>query len=644
MVRRDIIGIVCNFIFLLAVNVSAEVNLSTGSLEIGVKEGVIVSIKNLLTGETYTTGTASPAISGLMPVPEHAPDYGVELTFSCDGNTRPVRQENATETLKNKRLETAWEEDGQRMNTVFAVDDSTGGIRVVQIADRTSGNLYGIQLGIGVLSSELSLIVPGPGGTGYVLPGGKGPANVNGVAHSWQWPTIWSAAMCLVQGEKGGLLLYADDPQLHHKEMCIETTDSVSGFGIGLVSCNNAPFTEKEHHRSVTWKLVPYEGDWLVGAALYKKYMAEAWSWTKLSDHPSEWMRTIGFYVLFDSEEILKDTSVLDALAQRVEPAKTICYVRCWRLHGYDVAYPDYSANAHGARFIEYGTKLGFHMQPHLDLYAVAPGQPEYGELERYQIRSPFAGKPVGWQWSDMNSPTRFAAITPASREFRDMFTQKCMETLSTLGCDTLLTDVAWWTMNDGQGLVNGLNLVQGLDRMLDGIRMSMGGRPLASENTNEVIARHEAVAHIGPHLDNADYLHPIGTYLFGDGVYLTMPYTVPTTVSVAYSETAEKNSERLMCGMGALPSLSLVYADSILNPSPAELRMYERGGLWCKHGLKPYFGTPWSGGVIMMWRGQHGELMTARRQGDGVALYWLKDGKETLCSEPITPLLKKRD
>jgi hypothetical protein len=93
---------------------------------------------------------------------------------------------------------------------------------------------------------------------------------------------------------------------------------------------------------------------------------------------------------------------------------------------------------------------------------------------------------------------------------------------------------------------------------------------------------------------------------------------------------------------MGALPSLSFVFADSIVNPSPAEQRMYERGRLWCEHGFKPYFGDPWSEGVLMMWKGKKGEIMIARRQGDGVALYLLKDGKETLCSEPITPLLKK--
>ncbi|MHB1485298.1 MAG: hypothetical protein ACYCYI_11635 [Saccharofermentanales bacterium] len=615
----------------------------TKDMEIDIENGSITKLANLLTGETYTSSCDTMPSSGLMPLPDIYPSYSSELEFGCDGGIEPVPFDDPEITASDDSLiYKSRKEESRWLNMKFQKNESVGGISVQQSGGDNLKGIYGVQFSIGGIKKSLDFIYPGMQGIGTLL-NESHPDKRIFTRRSVQWPSCWSAAMCIIQGDKGGVVIFADDPEHNFKEMSIFSNDENNCFGIGFISCNPAPFDDRHEISSVKWNIVPYAGDWRKGAQIYKDHIMSTAKWTRLDEHPVKWVNAARFYVLFDSVKVLDDLSVLDRLSEKIPPEKTVCYVRHWRFQKYDEKYPDYTPSDAGKRFISYGRKLGFHMQPHLDLYGVTPGQVEYDLLEKYQIRNPFTEKPIGWQWEKESDLTRFAAISPASSKFREIFIKKCEETIESTACDSILTDVAWWTINDGQGLIDGMNEIQGLERMLSEMHMSLPSIPFGSEGSNEIICRNEIYGHINNFYakEKPSYIHPVYNFIFGEYAYQIMHYAFKTQDCTESIRDVNQAGEEMLYRLGSLPSYVINSISDVTAPSEATKQLFERAKLWCRFEFVNDYSFDWPEGAVMAWISNDGRRMVARLENPGVGLYWLDDSGEILISSSITSLLE---
>ncbi len=434
-------------------------------LEVGLLNGTFVSVKNLLTSESYTSGENNQCLAGV---------YAVDGKTRMLSETKEVTSKSDGKSISQSAI---WDAGA----TSWASDlkfDPSGDLIITQTGRSSAKGVYGISWGIVGIPDSLTVLVPGESGQRF---GADSPYGIR----SFDYPYAWEAPFVIIQGKLGGIIVYAEDPALQFKTLFIEHADH--SFRIRLESRNQAPFDELTSIKSVKWRMRAYKGSWQAGAEIYRKWMVSQLKPVPKTAKQPSWAKDIQLVVISGM-----DINPLIELAKHVDPRKTILYMAEWRRDGYDRNYPDYTAAPEFENFVELAHTIGYRVMAHANYFGCDPRNPVYAKLSKYQLRDPFTKEPQSWS-TPLDQTISVAYINPASKVWRELFVSKMKEVVDKYHVDALHIDQTWVNINDANGLIDGMSSIQGNIQLHKDLRAALPQIAISGEGLNEVTCIYES-------------------------------------------------------------------------------------------------------------------------------------------------------
>ncbi len=153
------------------------------------------------------------------------------------------------------------EPDTARAEVHYEVNAATGDLVIRQKVDASEPGVWGVGWWIADIPLDYAILVPG--GSGLRL-----TRDTPGPTSQYDYPLTWEVQFVIVEGPRGGFCAWAEDPQGRFKRLVVERRST--GWRLGLITINDAPFDKLTTCESVTWRLNTYEGDWRVPAQRYR--------------------------------------------------------------------------------------------------------------------------------------------------------------------------------------------------------------------------------------------------------------------------------------------------------------------------------------------------------------------------------------
>jgi len=494
-------------------------------------------------------------------------------------------------------------------------DAKSGEMVLSQRAVSTLKGVWGVSWSIADIPLDYAILVPG--GSGLRL-----TADSPGGLHQFDYPITWEAQLVVVEGPGHGFYVWAEDAKGRFKRLTVERR--ASGWRLGLITINHAPFDNLTECESVAWRLGVYEGDWRVPARRYRDWSEAHFRPTPVERQRPGWVRDIRACVIMGL-----DLAILEALAKRLDPRQTLLYLPDWRAAGYDRDYPDYDKPVPRLDpFIKRAHELGFRVMLHVNYFGVDPLNPLYKEFEPYQVRDPFGQhEKQWWLWTRADPIIKFAYINPALKKWRDHFTAAMVKLCRRTGTDALHLDQTLCIYNDHNGLIDGLTMIEGNVALHRQLREALPDVALSGEGLNEVTCRHEAFAqrHVWGldhtqgrwHRPWLDASHPISSYLLR-----------PYTVIYGYLGCAPPEQDQLYAAWreayehwGVIPTLK-PSLESLRAPTGFARQFFDEAAFWQGERVAIDLEGPWPANVAF-------PLRTA----DGRRAAYMTDGR-LVCGE----------
>ena len=384
-----------------------------------------------------------------------------------------------------------------RAEVHYAIDSATGDLVIRQQASTADTGVWGVGWWIADIPLDYAVLVPG--GSGLRL-----TRDTPGSSFQYDYPMSWEVQLVVVEGPRGGFCVWAEDPAGRFKRLVVERRPT--GWRLGLVTINDAPFDKLTACDSVTWRLNAYEGDWRAAARRYRDWFQQQSHPVAVAEQQPAWVKDIRACVIMGL-----NTNILNAMPDRFDPPQTLLYLPDWRQAGYDRNYPDYEQIRPQLRpFIERSHELGFRVMLHVNYFGVDPLHPLYRQFEPYQVRSPWGNHDKQWWvWPPEEPDIRFAYINPACEAWRDLFTDLMVRLCEQTQADALHLDQTLCIFNDHNGRIDGMSMLDGNIALHRQLREALPDVALSGEGLNEVTCRYESFAQ--RHVPGMD--HTKGTY-----------------------------------------------------------------------------------------------------------------------------------
>jgi hypothetical protein len=575
--------------------------LETRSCSLTISNGVVVGMSNHLCGEALVS-VGDPG-AGLCAVRRLGQgDLRLEQAKRLSVSNSPTGVEWTAEWLQ------AGNDAAARMRTWFESEPATGDILVQQEGHLTTNGLVGVSWGIASVPDQVEVLVPGCSGQRF---GADAPAQ----RRTFDYPMMWEAPFVLIQGQRGGVIVWADDASYRFKSLVLDHSQRV--FRLRFESRSTAPFEDKKDLASSRWRIRAYAGNWQAGAAIYREWAKARYGLLPLDQKGPAWASEIRFVVIMS-----QDQPALKALASRCNPAQTLLYLPGWRKDGYDRNYPDYTANQALGPFMAEAHRLGFRVMLHVNYFGCDPKNPLYANLKQWQVRDPFSGELQWWEWP-ADPPIKFAYINPASRAWRETFVKRMVEAVGKYGADAFHLDQTLCIYNDKNGIIDGLNCIEGSLALHREMRAALPEVALSGEGLNEITSQYENFAQ--RHIWGMDHVHRTW-----DDRQLAMSHAISSAVLTPYTQIygylgmANPNDtvlfnvwRRAYEHWGVLPTYAWPNKEQLDQPSAAVAALLQQARFFQEHQPMPEFDMPWQSTDLFVYRLKGGgEARFRRDQG----------------------------
>ena len=149
-----------------------------------------------------------------------------------------------------------------------------------------------------------------------------------------------------------------------------------------------------------------------------------------------------------------------------------------------------------------------------------SPAHPLYPHFRQYQIRDTWTGEIIEHPPPSNPAWRLVQTISPASSEFRNLIVEQLKPVWEEYGVDGFFIDATQYVINDGNGLIDGLNMAQGMALLHKELAEAMPGIVLGGERLHEASFAYESFAQRP--LIRWEQLrpHPISTFLFSPFVH----------------------------------------------------------------------------------------------------------------------------
>ncbi len=441
------------------------------------------------------------------------------------------------------------------------------------------------------------------------------------------YPREWGAQMFIIQGDNGGLLVYAVDNGTQFK--ALNVTNDGTNFNLCMETVPQAPFDVYDEFSTVEWKLVPYKGNWVVGANIYREFADAAFEMPAIEENKPEWAKQVQFVVATD----IVEKQEIAELAKKVDPAKTLLEIGGWRKYEYDTHYPDYTPKEGLKALVDYAHSLGFRVSVHYNMIGAALDSPEYTSfLKDSHSLDAFTKEPIIEGYSAFGKDFYFAQLNQASPEWRELLVQKAKETVEELGIDGIHLDQSLICFNDGRGLVDGMTSMQGNVQLQKELAEALPGIAFSGEGINELNLRYSSwlqqhvygLNNVEQTWDNArfDQIVPLLSVVFGDYTKLWQYPAFPITADEEYFQAWWRAGVHRM---GIIPVLMRESAASIKNAN-ATMEMVLDEAKWYQDNQPKINKDPaaWEEGVMLSLT--YGDGKTAAYKKDQFGEVFLPD------------------
>lgn len=543
------------------------------------RNGVLVELRNTLSGDVCVTAGNTAPLTGVrlardkVAATEAAESLQV-ITVGADG------------------CDAQWS-GGLRLKQTMTAEG--GELVLRQEAVAQSPPVVGVQWGLAGVARDVEVLVPGHSGLRF---GADAPDGL----FRFEYPISWEAQFVLLQGKRGGFLIYSDDTAPQFKVFTLEHRSGRRTLAFETRA--TAPFAKTASVKSVTWRLRPYRGSWLEGARIYREWAERAFDLATARATRPKWAEQIRAVVIVPME-----MELLDELAKRLKPEQTLLYVPNWRRNGYDRNYPDYTAHDKFGPWNDRAHALGFRVMPHVNYFGCDPLHPLYEKFKPQQMRDPFTHEPLWWLWERAQPVIKFAYINPASRAWRELFVARMKELCAKHRVDALHLDQTLAIFNDDNGLVDGMNCAQGNLALHRQLRAALPDVAISGEGLDEISYRYEEFAQ--RHLYGLN--HSDGTWndrLIALAHPVSSSLLTPHTTLYGYLSMANPASgplyqawRRGYDSFGVIPTLAHASARQVRESADLLAPFFKEAQFFQRTQALPDFATPWPKNALMVYR-----------------------------------------
>ena len=591
---RGMVGLVLLLLFVSSSPLFAGLNLtnntlvvSTNAVSVTFQAQLVSSFKNLLTGEEYIQKPSS---------------FILGVAQQKTGIVEPAFQPWQIQTLDGGVQVAILEgRDGTRTARLTVSVEADDIVLSVHGESKTTGVVsytFGIQ---GIELNHSRLIVPSEAGMYYNL-----DTPIPDVGDDY--PVHWESQLAVYQSPKGGFSLQGRDQRWTFKGIRGSRTNGNLVLAVEVFA--QGPWASANSVQDTSWRLRAYQGDWRTPAREYRDWVRG------LEPHiPATadlaWVKNISAVITVQN----LDTNLLPKLAAALDPSKTLLQLMNWRQQAFDIYYPDYVPSADAEVFITQAHALGFHVMLHTNLLGVSTNHPAYAEMQQYQLKEPNTLHLQGWLWDDLPDGNihRFAFISPASSAYRKLFIEHVRAAVEALKPDAIHLDAGGSIVNDGNGLIEGMNTTQGIIQMHRDLQAAFPSIALGSESTNEVIAPFTWFAQ---RWNEPTPPHPISTFLFGDQVLFYGFLDQPAPDETNYTEYLRRYEGQGIMPTAIVSTVADVGADMVrMNQLLRQMR------LWQDRGFAPDWDGDWQGNVFQYRSADKSSVATVETDAETVSL-----------------------
>ena len=540
--------LLCLFLATFAyANITIEgetVHVETDRYTVEFKKGVVIHIHNKLTDETHTIGEGPLNWSGMSW--KHHAVWTLWMPLVSATLIDPFH------------AEFLFQQEDSEVRLYIRIDRGTGDLLIDLEGESDLPGVVGLHWGVGDLDIQnLSIIVPSDGGSIIDV-----NTPIDSIAHDYP-SSSWEAQLAIIQGDRGGFYVRNTDNTFQFKKFTYDRLDD--GVSLNFETHNQGPFGSHTTGQSRMWRFNTYVGDWRVPARIYREWMERAFQPRRLSDMPA-WVRDITLYVKTSGPhmDLIDFEEMVDRLAELVDPTKTLLYFGEWMDGGdwWDPersdSSPDYFPKPNLGGCVEAAHRHGFRVMLYAGVHGCSPDYPLYPHLRQYQYRDPWTGELRGQclDGSCVKPLFALAHISPASSEWRNLLIGKLKPVWEEYDIDGFHLDASHAVINDGNGLIDELNLAQGMVLLHKELTEAMPGTIFSGERLHEATFAYESFAQ-RPFLTLQP--HPISTFLFS-------PFVQAIALRGAHPLHLEPLDDLLRYGeiWDLMPTITLWNADNL--------------------------------------------------------------------------------
>lgn len=485
------------------------VTLRTPRLEARFRDGMIVAVKNLLTGEMHADAAladeawvprglgqmagAAEAMSRMHGAWSHAPrnervdpqtlyptlrrpHAGSQwATAEIDGGVRMVWTglTNGRELFPDESVTvSAW------------VDGPSGALLFQASGSSASPGVYGIQTPVANLHARHRVYVPSFGGNLYDGNSKPGLITLGGTP-------FWEAPVVAIEGDQGSLGLWVEAPECPPDFFFLNWTGK--SFSVAIEHLNLMPFEQHRSVDSVTWRLDAFAGGWVAAMTPYRDWYAKAFADELGARNAVAWADRIK--VIIDEYE-KSDPAGLQALAEVLDPRTVLLHEWNARAAEFDTQLPDWTPRAGYAERVKAAQALGFHTMAYVNTYCVNYNSPcfvrdriaDFGLTRRLTL-SKYA--------ENSKDPMTFAKardgqllyLDPLSPRWREYHTDMMIRWREETGADANYEDVGGCAGDFGNGVIQGKAGAQGSVEQFRELLRRNPSVPMAAEYAPHSIA-----------------------------------------------------------------------------------------------------------------------------------------------------------
>jgi len=464
----------------------------------------------------------------------------------------------------------------------ISTDDDSGELVVEPSVTAARDGVAALRWNLTGLRKDLLLVAP-------FFQGTRLPLEDSFVANrDWNWPSGWEAAIAILEGKKGsGFYCTTLDRDFRYKSLRVGHPRDPRT--LGLDTENYGPWEGKKEAGGLAWRVGLFDKGWQTAAERYRLWLWEAYPLEEAAARRPEWAADVSLAISWCPCKM----EILDALAKRHPPGRTLLHVPSWRSDGYDQNYPEYNPSDEGRGFIGRALAMGFRVMPHFNYFAVDPSHPIYAELADYHLRELRTRRLMGWSWVDdrwVGNPQShsglprhrdrnvMAYIHAGASRWRRELASRVARAVEQLDIDSVFVDQTLCTYNCVNALVEGMSSTEGMWHLTRELTEIGPGLSVSGEGLNEISMQWQtfAQAHLFQSWHaTAEGLErvpcPVGEFLYGD-----LCRTIGYCNLHGQDETSALRM-RVHAQLGAIPTLTIGSAEAILKPNAAVKEELER-------------------------------------------------------------------